>query len=161
MRLSEWRAEAPTRDALASKVTDVVAPVMRALTDDPDPECWIAWGDDPSIRYTILAPTEAGLVTCFVRVNVPGEGPRASAKLVRWNRVQVGELAIETQAGHRLVSFQVETSVLRGADAMADRVGAFAKRLFAAIDGRPWSPSPPAPAASTPARRGTRRASER
>jgi hypothetical protein len=160
MRLSEWRAEAPARDALGARVTEIVAPVMRALTDDPDPECWIVWGDDPSIRYTILAPTQAGLVTCFVRVNVPGEGPRASAKLVRWNRVQVGELAIETQSGHRLVSFQVETSVLRGADDTADRVGAFAKRLFDAIDGRPWSPATPAATAAPPARRGARSASK-
>jgi hypothetical protein len=152
MRLSDWRGEAPARDSLAPRVTEVVAPVMQALAGDPNPDCWVVWGDDPTVRYTILAPTEAGLVTCFVRVNVPGEGPRASAKLVRWNRVQVGELAVETQSGHRLLSFQVESSVLRGADEAADRIGQFAHRLFAAVDGRPWTP----PASPAPARRSRR-----
>jgi hypothetical protein len=72
-----------------------------------------------------------------VRVNVAGEGPRAAAKLIRWNRVALGELAIETQGTHRLLSFQVEQLVLRGADAEADSVAAFALELFAAVDGRP------------------------
>jgi hypothetical protein len=35
------------------------------------------------------------------------------------------------------VSFQVETQVLRGADAVADRIAAFGLALFAAVDGRP------------------------
>ena len=39
-------------------------------------------------RYMILVPTPAGLLQVHVRVNVPQEGPRASGKLVRWNRVQ-------------------------------------------------------------------------
>ena len=145
MRLTEWRAEAPAKEALTPRVLDVVGPVMQSLAGDPDPDCWVVWGDDPTVRYTVLAPTEAGLVACFVRLNVPGEGPRASAKLVRWSRVQVGELAVETQAGHRLLSFQVESSVLRGADEVADRIGTFAQQLFAAVDGRPWTaPAPPA-----------------
>jgi len=152
MRLSEWRAEAPAKEPLAPRVLEVVAPVMRTLTGHADPDCWVVWGDDPTVRYTVLAPTEAGLVTCFVRVNVPGDGARASAKLVRWNRVQVGELAVETQAGHRLLSFQVESSVLRGADTMADRIGVFAQRLLAAVDGRAWTP-PAAPARPRASRR--------
>jgi hypothetical protein len=154
MRLSDWRAEAPARESLAPKVLEVVAPVMRALVGDPDPDCWVVWGDDPALRFTILAVTEAGLATCFVRLNVPGEGPRASAKLVRWSRVQLGELAIETQGGHRLLAFQVESSVLRGADEAADRIGVFAQQLFAAVDGRTWT----APAATTKPR-GSRRSS--
>jgi hypothetical protein len=137
MRLSEWRAAAPNRDALATKVLATVEPALAAMGAVPDPQCWVVWGDDPGIRYTLLVPIDAGLVTCFVRVNIPGEGPRASAKLVRWSRVQVGELALETQAGHRVISFQVEGQVLRGADADADRIGEFAMWLFAAIDGRP------------------------
>ncbi len=137
MRLSEWRASAPTRDAMTLKVLAVIEPVLAAMGADPDPYCWVAWGDDPSIRYSILVPIAPGLVTCVVRVSVPGEGPRASAKLVRWSRVQLGELAVETQAGHRLVTFQVEQHVLRGGDAVADRIGGFALALFAAVDGRP------------------------
>jgi hypothetical protein len=137
MRLSEWRAAAPSKDAVAPKVTAVVGPVIAAFGVGDDPDGWIAWGEEPGQRYTILVPTDAGLVTCYVRVNVPGEGPRAAAKLLRWNRVQLGELAIETQGAHRLLSFQVEQLVLRGADEAADAVAAFALDLFAAVDGRP------------------------
>jgi hypothetical protein len=137
MRLSQWRAAAPTRDAMTLKVLAVVEPVLASMGTEPDPQCWVAWGDDPSIRYGILVPIHAGLVVCVVRVNVPGEGPRTTAKLVRWSRVQLGELAVETQAGHRIVTFQVEQYVLRGVDKQADVVGAFALALFAAVDGRP------------------------
>ena len=73
--------------------------------------------------------------------SVPGEGPRAGGKVVRWQRVQLGELAVEIQGGHRLVTFQVETQVLNGADAAADAIAAFAQTIFAAVDGRP-APSP-------------------
>ena len=137
MRLSEWRAAAPNRDAGGARVAAVVDPVLSALGAEPDPHAWVAWGEEPGTRYTVLVPTEPGLVACFVRVLVPGEGPRASAKLIRWNRVAVGELAVEAQHGHRLLSFQVEGQVLRGVDAEADLVAAFALRLIAAIDGRP------------------------
>jgi hypothetical protein len=137
MRLSQWRAAAPRKEAVAAKVNLVVDPVIASFGTGPDPEGWVAWGEEPAQRYTILIPTAAGLVAAYVRVNVAGDGPRASAKLVRWNRVALGELAIETQGGHRLLSFQVEQLVLRGADAEADRIAAFALDLFAAVDGRP------------------------
>jgi hypothetical protein len=142
MRLSEWHAAAPNREAMSAKVLAVVEPALAALGADPDPHCWIAWGDDPHARYVVLAPTPAGLIWCGVRVNQPGEGPRATAKLVRWTRAQLGELALETQAGHRVVSFQVEGQVLRGADAEADRIGQFAQGLLAAADGRPMPEQP-------------------
>ena len=137
MRLSEWRAAAPSKEAVAAKVNLVVDPVLAAYGVGSDPEGWVAWGEEPAQRYTILIPTAAGLVTTYVRVNVAGEGPRAAAKLIRWNRVALGELAIETQGTHRLLSFQVEQLVLRGADSEADSVAAFALELFAAVDGRP------------------------
>ena len=145
MRLSDWRAQAPHRDSLTPKVVAVVEPVLLALGAERDPGCWIVWGDDPAIRYQILAPTEAGLVQVHVRVNVPQEGPRASGKLVRWSRVQLGELAVEIVQGHRLLTFQAEGQVLNGTDADADRIAAFALELFARIDGRPV-PAPAAPA---------------
>ncbi len=122
---------------MTPKVLAVVEPVLAAMGAADDPECWVAWGDDPALRYTMFAPTAAGLIVCHVRLNVPQEGPRASAKLVRWPRVQLGELAVETQAGHRMVSFQVEGQVLRAADTEADRVAAFALVLLDAADGRP------------------------
>jgi hypothetical protein len=137
MRLTEWRTGAPNREALSGRVLDVVTPVLESLGAEEDPHCWVAWGEDPAIRYLILAPTAAGLVTCSVRLALPGEGPRASGKVIRWHRVQVGELAVESTGGHRLVSFQVETQILRGADAAADRIAAFGLALLAAIDGRP------------------------
>ncbi len=142
MRLSEWRAGSPSKGAVDPKVNAVVDPVLEALGTDGDPESWVAWGEEPAVRYTVFAPTPAGLVTCYVRVNVPGEGPRASAKVIRWNRVSLGELAIETQGTHRLLSFQVEGQVLKGADAMSDRIARFAIELFAAVDGRTLPPRP-------------------
>ena len=137
MRLSEWRVGAPNREALSGRVLDVLVPVLESLGAESDPHCWVAWGDDPGVRYMVFAPTPAGLVTCSVRLALPGEGPRASGKVVRWQRVQLGELAVETVGGHRLVSFQVESQVLRGADAVADRITAFGLAMFAAVDGRP------------------------
>ena len=92
MRLSEWRASAPAREAATSKVSAVVDPVLAALGAGDDPHCWVAWGEEPANRFTIFVPTEPGLIACFVRVNVPGEGPRATTKLVRWDRVAIGEL---------------------------------------------------------------------
>ena len=137
MRLSEWRKRAPSRDSVSPKVQAVVDPALGMLGAPGDPDCWVVWGDDPGVRYMILAPTQSGLIQLNVRVNVAGEGPRASGKVVRWNRVQLGELGLEMQGGHRLISFQVETQVLNGADATADAIAGFAQVLFAAVDGRP------------------------
>lgn len=137
MRLSEWRAAAPHRDAVGPKIAAVVDPVLLALGAGPDPHAWVAWGEEPQVRYTIFVPTDPGLIATFVRVNVPGEGPRATTKLIRWSRVTIGELGVETQTGHHMISFQLEQQILRGADAEADRIAAFALRVIAAIDGRP------------------------
>lgn len=136
MRLSEWRATAPSKDAVSTKVLAVLEPVLESLGTGRDPECWVHWGDDPSVRWTLFAPTPAGLVEANVRVSLPGEGPRVAAKLVRWTRVQIGDLAVESQGGHRFVSLQVEGVVLRGVDVEADRITAFVRPLLAAVDGR-------------------------
>ena len=139
MRLSEWRTHAPMKDATSPKVIAVIGSAIVTLGAEPDPECWIVWGDDPAIRYLMFVPIASGLIQVNVRVNVPGEGPRAAAKVIRWNRVQLGELAVEVQAGHRLVTFQAEAQVLTGVDAMGDAIAAFARALFAAVDGRSGS----------------------
>jgi hypothetical protein len=136
MLLSDWRGRTPHRDSMTSKVMAVVEPLLEAMGSTNDPTCFVVWGDDPAIRYMILIPTDAGLLQVHVRVNVPQEGPRASAKLLRWHRVQLGELALESLKGHRLISFQVEGQVLRGSDEEADEIAAFALSLYAAIDGR-------------------------
>jgi len=142
MRLSEWRASSPSKEAGSVKVAATVDPVLRSLGADPDPQCWVAWGEEPGVRYTIFVPTAAGLVATYVRVYVPGEGPRATGKLIRWSRVQLGELSVETQANHRLLSFQVEQQVLHGSDEKADRIARFALELLAAVDGRVLPPEP-------------------
>jgi len=139
MRLSEWRAHAPVKDAVTPKVTGVLGSALATLGAEADPECWVVWGDDPAIRYLLFVPTAAGLLQLNVRVAVPGEGPRAAAKVIRWNRVQLGELAVEIQGGHRLVTFQAEGQVLTGVDDTADAIASFAQALFAAVDGRPGS----------------------
>ena len=97
MRLSEWFAGAPTREAAGPKVLAVAEAVLATLGAVPDSDCWVIWGDDPGVRWALLAPTPAGLVTAHVRVNVPQEGPRAAGKLVRWSRIQLGEIAVEVQ----------------------------------------------------------------
>lgn len=140
MRLSEWRARAPSKDSTSPKVMAIVETALETLGAERDPDCWLAWGDDPGARYLVFAASPSGLVQLNVRVNVPGEGPRAGGKVIRWSRVQLGELSVEVQGGHRLVNFQVETQVLSGVDDMADRIADFAQALFAAVDGRPAPP---------------------
>ena len=121
---------------MADKVLAPVRDALELLGSERDPEAWIVWGDDPGARWTLLVPSAAGLLQVNVRVNVPGEGPRAAGKLIRWHRVQIGELGVEIQGGHRLLTFQVESILLHGADAEADAVSAFVERLFAAMDRR-------------------------
>lgn len=162
MRLSEWRVKAPVRDALGPKVMAVVAPVLGTLAVEDDPQVWVLWGDDPASRFTIYAPTLAGLAAISVRSSGV-MGARASAKMIRWSRLQVGELDVETEGAHRMISFQIESAVLRGADDAADAIGRFALVLLAAIEGRPW-PAFDAPGRrrstgkATPARAGSTRA---
>lgn len=152
MRLSEWGARAPSRDSMTATVVASVTSTLTLLGAGPDPECWIMWGDDPGVRYTLLAPAAAGLIVVNVRVNVPGEGPRAGGKIVRWHRVQIGELSVEVQGGRRLITFQVESQLLRGVNEEADDVAAFVDGLLAAMDGRSpaftGSIALPAPSAS-------------
>ena len=148
MRLSEWCASTPARDAVSPKVLAVVEPVLASLGASRDPACWVTWGDEPATRWGLLVPTDAGLVTLAVRVDIPQEGPRVSGKLIRWSRVQVGDIAVEMQGGHRFTSTSLEGVILRGMDEDADRIGAFLQRVLAALDGR----RPPDDAPEVPVR---------
>jgi hypothetical protein len=150
MRLSEWGAMAPIPAAAGPNVLAVAEATLATLGATPDPHCWVAWGEDPGVRWVLLAATPAGLVTVHVRVIVLLEGPRAAGKLIRWPRVQLGDVQVEVQGVHRIISATVEGVILRGVDAEADAVGAFLQGVFAAIDGRP-SPVPPAPSTAAPA----------
>lgn len=136
MRLSEWVDDAPTASVVVPRVLGVVQPVLAALGVGEDADVWVIWGEEPQVRWSVLAPTVAGLATVHVRVNVAQEGPRASGKLTRWPRVQVGDLAVEMQGLHRVVATTVEGQVLRGIDDVADRIAAFVAAIYAAIDGR-------------------------
>lgn len=145
MRLSDWRRATPHRESLGPRVLAVLEPVLATLGAERDPHVWIAWGEDPGDRYTLFAITPGGLGTCMVRVNPSGEGPRIRAKLVRWGRVQVGDLDVETQESHRLLTVQLEGHVLKGVDADGDAVARFVHAVLAAVDGRPM-PNLEAPA---------------
>jgi hypothetical protein len=137
MLLSEWSSVAPSSGCMNQAVLDALGPVLSDMGAGGDPECWVAWGEDPDYRYSVLAPTVAGLVMVAVRLN-PGSdaGPRAAAKLVRWPKIQIGEFSIEAADGHRVVAVQVEGLVLKGTDEAASSICEFVRGLIASSDGR-------------------------
>lgn len=139
MRLSEWRMTAPNKESMSDRVLAVLRCVLVDLGSEPDPECWVAWGDDPESRYSVLASTVAGLVTVVVRPADP-EGPRATAKLIRWSKVSVTELGVEASGDRRIVGVQVESFVLKGVDEEADRICEFVRGLIAGIENRGTAP---------------------
>ena len=47
----------------------------RGLGADPDPECWVIWGDDPRSRYMLLAPTAERARPGQRPCRGPGRGP--------------------------------------------------------------------------------------
>ena len=53
MRLSGWVEIAPRPESVTPKVLGVVEPMLVMLGCEPDPPCWVAWGDDPGARYTV------------------------------------------------------------------------------------------------------------
>ncbi len=137
MRLSGWRSRAPGRGGIDQKVIDAVASILAALGAEPDAHCWVTFGDETGSRWTLMAPTQAGLVAVNVRPGAPGEGPRAGGRLIRWTKAQLGELAAETEHGHRIVMFQIEGQPVRGVDDDADEVAAFARLAIAGLEGGP------------------------
>jgi hypothetical protein len=141
MRLSEWRKAAPSKESMSNRVAATLEPVLVDLGADADAECWVCWGDDPEMRYSILAPTVAGLATVAVRLSGP-DNVRAMAKLIRWSKVSVSELDIDASDGHRIVAVQVENQVLKGVDEEADRICEFVRGLVAAIENRNPQPIP-------------------
>ncbi|HEY8199461.1 MAG TPA: hypothetical protein VIF44_06780 [Candidatus Limnocylindrales bacterium] len=136
MRLSDWEASPHGLKVMTDKVASAYGPALAVSGAETDPVAHVVWGDDPDRRYVILAAADAGLVIVNVRVNVPQEGPRAAAKLVRWSRVQVGELSVEAHHGRRHVTSQIESVVLQGTDEEADEIGAFVAHVLGRIDGR-------------------------
>lgn len=136
MRLSEWRRTAPTVESISGAVLAMLKPVFADLGADADPTCWVVWGEDPEARYSILVPTVAGLITAAIRTANQGGTPRATAKLVRWPKLSVSELNLESNGEHRIIVVQVETLYLKGVDEEADRICEFVRDLIAEIDDR-------------------------
>jgi hypothetical protein len=134
--LSDWRATASNPASLNPKVESTVVAVLTSMGAEPDPECWVLWGDDPMVRWFLMAPTSAGLVEVNVRVNVSQEGPRAAGRLVRWSRVQVGDFQAEALAGHRVLNFQIESHVFHAVDAECEALSGFIRGMLALIDSR-------------------------
>ncbi len=136
MRLSGWRRTAPTVGSMTADVLAMLEPVLADLGAEADPTCWVVWGEDPEVRYSILVPTIAGLITAAIRTAPQGGTPRATAKLVRWPKLSVSELNLESSGGHRIVAVQVETLFLKGVDEEADRICEFVRDLIAEVDDR-------------------------
>lgn len=136
MRLSGWRNTAPAVESMTVEVLAMLEPVLADLGAEADPVCWVLWGDDPRVRYSILAPTIAGLIVAAVRTASQGGTPRAAAKLVRWPKLAVSELNLESSGGHRIVAVQVEMLILKGVDEEADRICEFVRDLIAEVDDR-------------------------
>ncbi|MGA2512524.1 MAG: hypothetical protein ABSG37_02745 [Candidatus Limnocylindrales bacterium] len=142
MRLNEWRKTAGPKELLNDRVLTVLGPVLTDLGAALDPECWVVWGDDPEVRYSVLAPTIAGLIIVTVRPTGSVDGPRATGKLVRWPKLSISELGVEASGGHRIVAVQVENIVLKGMDGEADRICEFVRELIAGVDDRNPTPVP-------------------
>jgi hypothetical protein len=136
MRLSEWRENAPLAEAASDAVMAVVEPLLVDLGASADPESWVVWGEDPGMKYSILAPALGGLITVAVRPLGSQDGPRAGAKLIRWSKLAVSELNIDSTGGHRIVAVQVESYVLKGVDEEADHICEFVRNLIAGIENR-------------------------
>jgi len=142
MRLSEWQQAAPTAEAMTDRVVSILVPALADLGAEPNPECWVAWGEYPDLKYSILAPTPAGLIYVAIRMTTPIEGPRVTAKLIRWPKVAIGELSLESTSSYRMVAVQVEGLVIKGMDEEADRICTFVRGLIAGTDGRQQQMTP-------------------
>jgi hypothetical protein len=141
MRLSDWQATLRGQRLMTGKVALAYGPALALFGAGLESDGYVVWGDDPDVHYSILVVGDAGLIVVVVRVNVPQEGPRASAKVIRWGRVSIGELSVDVTRGHRQATAQIESYILKGVDDDADRIGAFVGHVLTRIDGR----VPPAP----------------
>jgi len=135
MRLSDWRATPQGQASMPPKVAATFESALHSLGVSGDPPAFVMWGDQPDVRYQVLAATDAGMAVVGVRVNVPQEGPRASGRLVRWSRVQAGELTVEAHHGRHQVTAQLEGQVLIGLDEEGDRIAEWMAEVYRRIDG--------------------------
>ena len=138
MRLSDWRGRAPTRTPRHPRSSPSSRPILATLGREPDPDCWIVWGDDPGRPLPRVRADRRRPPPGPRPGQRPQEGPRASAQARPLEpRPDRRARRSRSRRATACVSFQVEGQVLRGSDDDADAIAAFALRLFAAIDGRP------------------------
>ena len=52
MRLSEWRAGCPAPGRRNRARSPPSWTRVLAFGAEPDPHCWVAWGEEPAIRFT-------------------------------------------------------------------------------------------------------------
>ena len=134
MRVNDWRATPEGGRHLTDRLVALIDPVAHALGAESDTACHVVWGDQPDARFQVLLATDAGLAILNVRVNVPQEGPRVSGRLVRWGRVQAGEVTIEAHSGHAQVSAQFEGQVLQGLDAAGERIAEWMIEVYRRVE---------------------------
>jgi hypothetical protein len=140
MRLSEWRRNAPVRDAIDDRVMTVLKSLLADFGADPDPECYVVWGDHPDLRHSVLVPVAAGLVAIAVRTAEGTQEARATARLIRWPKLALGEFSLEATGERRVVAVQVESFVLKGADAEAGLIAEFVRGLVLQAENRAATP---------------------
>ncbi len=134
MRFDDWRATPEGERHLTERLVALIDPVSRVLGVGTETACHVVWGDQPPARFQVLLATEAGLAVLNVRVNVPQEGPRISGRLVRWGRVQAGEVTIEAHSGHAQVSAQFEGQVLQGLDTAGERIAEWMIEVYRRVE---------------------------
>jgi hypothetical protein len=137
MRLSEWRRVAPDPDVLGRRARSTIDPVLTALGAESDPHALPVWGEDAARRFSLYVLSPTGLIGAGVRFDLPGEPPRVTARLIRWSKLQLSELAAETNGTHRVVSVTIDGQVFRAPDEAGDRIAAFVRAIHALEEGRP------------------------
>ena len=158
MRLSEWRASSPSKDGRRGRRSPRSS-IRCCGRSAPSRirNCWVAWGEEPAVRYTIFVPTAAGLD----RVLRPGQRLRRGAAGNRQAH------PLEPRPARRAVDRDPggpSPAQLPGRATCAPRRPTrrqiasprFALELFAAVDGRVLPPE--ASREATHGRQGRRRA---
>jgi hypothetical protein len=135
MRFADWQATPEGSRYLSDRLVKLIESAAHTLGARDATPCYVAWGEQPEARFQVMLSTDGGLAIFSVRANVPQEGPRLSGRLVRWARVQVGELTFEAHSGHVQVSAQFEGQVLLGLDAAGERIAEWMTEVYRRVDG--------------------------
>ncbi|MGC8634130.1 MAG: hypothetical protein ACP5VP_05630 [Candidatus Limnocylindrales bacterium] len=135
MRFADWQATPEGSRYLTDRLVPLIESAARTLGAHDATPCYVAWGDQPEARFQVMLSTDGGLGIFNVRVSVPQEGPRLSGRLVRWARVQAGEVTFEAHSGHIQVSAQFEGQVLLGLDEAGERIAEWMTEVYRRVDG--------------------------